>query len=190
MKKYIFLAGVFFLFLIHAKATELHVDKSKNNLVTFISDAPFEDIEGVTNNIDGYIFWAGNDTLNSSDFYFEVGLNNLDTGIGLRNRHMRDNYLETGKYPTAKYRGKLSEIKKNGENEYEIKTTGKFFIHGSEKEVSIIGKITVTENLYHVQCKFEIKLTDFKIKVPKLMFMKISEIIDLRLDFYLKKVTA
>ena len=31
-------------------------------------------------------------------------------------------------------------------------------------------------------------LTDYKIKVPKLMFMKIDETMELKLDFYLKEV--
>ena len=40
-------------------AGEYHVDKERENQVKFISDAPLEDFEGVTDKIDGYIFWEG-----------------------------------------------------------------------------------------------------------------------------------
>ena len=169
-------------------AQELQVDKSKENLVKFISDAPLEDFEGVTKNIDGYVFWKGNDTLSTSEFYFEVDLNTIDTGIGLRNRHMRDNYLETDKHQFAKYNGKLSEVKKNVDGQFEIVTKGKMAIHGVERELEAIGKVTVENGIYRLQCDFELKLTDYEIKVPKLMFMKIDENMKLKLDFHLKEV--
>jgi polyisoprenoid-binding protein YceI len=169
-------------------AKELQVDKSKENLVKFISDAPLEDFEGVTKNIDGYVFWKGNDTLSTSEFYFEVDLNTIDTGIGLRNRHMRDNYLETDKHQFAKYDGKISEVKKIADGQFEIATKGKMTIHGVERKLEAIGKVTVENGNYRLQCDFELKLTDYKIKVPKLMFMKIDENIKMKLDFHLKEV--
>ena len=36
---------------------------------------------------------------------------------------------------------------------------------------------------------FEIKLPDYKIKIPKLMFMKLNELITLKLEFNLKPAT-
>ncbi len=65
-------------------AAEYQVDKSQKNLVKFISDAPMEDFEGVTDKIDGYLFFEGDNLLQGSEMYFEVDLNSLDTGIGLR----------------------------------------------------------------------------------------------------------
>ena len=168
-------------------ATELHVDKTKKNLVKFISDAPIENFSGVTDKIDGYVFWHANDTLKSSEIYFEVDLNSIDTGIGLRNRHMRDNYLETGKYPFAKYRGRLTEIRKIAPGEFEIKVKGKMSIHGEDKNLDTVGKVSINGKSYHLSWDFEVKLTDYKIKVPKLMFLKIDEIIKLEIAFYLKE---
>ena len=75
------------------------MDLKAKNLVAFISDAPIEDIEGVTSAIDGYVIWSGDSlTLDanyeSSEVYFEVELAGLKTGIGLRDSHLRDNEHE------------------------------------------------------------------------------------------------
>ncbi len=39
-----------------------------------------------------------------------------------------------------------------------------------------------------IQARFQVKLPDYKIKIPRIMFFKLSEIIRLELDFYLIKV--
>ncbi len=181
-----FLAGV-------ASAAEYHVDRDQENLVKFISDAPLEDFEGVTDRIDGYVLWKGEDSLvnadfASSQFYFEVELDGLDTGIGLRNRHMRERYLETKKFPFTHYSGSVLSVKKIEPDTYKISTRGVFYIHNVEKEINIEGTAREIGGDFEVSCAFELKLSDFDIEIPKLMFLKIDEVIKVELDFHLKKV--
>ena len=113
---------------INILAQEFHVDQSKENVVKFISDAPLESFEGVTDNIDGYMYLKSIDDLNDNQIYFEVDLTTIDTGIDLRNRHMRDNYLETDKYRFTFYEGRITEISNANENSYNVKTSGKLLI--------------------------------------------------------------
>jgi polyisoprenoid-binding protein YceI len=168
-------------------AGEYQVDKEQENLVKFISDAPMEDFEGVTDKIDGYIFWEGDDFLNKSEIYFEVDLNSLDTGIGLRNRHMRENYLETDKFPFTHFTGKLTKAELVKEGEYAVTAEGTMFIHGVEKPLTVDGTMQTTERGYRIQGKFITPLPDYNIEVPQLMFFKIDENMQLELDFYVKK---
>src|SRR3990167_3638739 len=78
-------------------------DELERDNVSFTSDAPIELVVGRTTKIKGEI------TIDDSlDFKklppkvsFEVDLARIDTGIPLRNEHMRDNFLETKKYPKA-----------------------------------------------------------------------------------------
>ena len=53
---------------------EHQVDKSKKNVVKFISDAPVEDFEGITSSIDGYMLGEKGD-FKGTELYFEVDLN-------------------------------------------------------------------------------------------------------------------
>jgi polyisoprenoid-binding protein YceI len=164
------------------------VDKSKKNVVKFISDAPVEDFEGVTNSIDGYIF-NKEDKLDGSKLYFEVDLNTLDTDIGLRNRHMRENYLETDKYPLASYTGNIVKMAKLEDDHYKATAKGKFKVHGVERDMTIEADIYVYDDVLHVKSQFEVALTDHKIDVPSIMFVKIDENMDVRVDFFLKEVS-
>ena len=161
-------------------AGEFHVDKSSENKVKFISDAPIEDFEGETNSIDGYLYWEGDDLLNQSELYFEVDLNTVDTRIGLRNRHMRENYLHTDKYPKTYFTAKLTKAEKKSDNEYEVEAEGKFFVHGVEKQKMIVGKLLKVDNeKYKISANFVVALSDYNIEVPSIMFYKIDENIDL-----------
>lgn len=169
-------------------SSEYHVDRSKNNSVKFISSAPIENFEGNTKKIDGYVLIAETNALYDAEVYFEVDLNSVDTGIGLRNRHMREDYLHTDKYPIASFKGKINEVSKVSDFEYNVKVTGDMFIHGVTKKIMVSGKIFIGQNSMRITTNFIVKLTDYQIAVPKMMFLKISEDIQLVLDFNLKKV--
>jgi polyisoprenoid-binding protein YceI len=192
-----FSAIILSLFILHPAvdgfAEEYHVDREETNTVKFISDAPFEDFEGVTDKIDGYVLWNGTKLSPDSDysnreFYFEVELASLDTGIGLRNRHMRENYLETDTYPYVSFKGKLTSVAVDSADDYSITGAGIFSLHGFDREISIIANVFNDENGIKVQSEFDIKLSDYNIEIPSLMFLKINETIHLILDFHLKKV--
>jgi polyisoprenoid-binding protein YceI len=166
---------------------EYHVNKSKSNLVKFISDAPLEDFEGVTNKIDGYIYWNADNLLSQSQLYFEVDLNSIDTGIGLRNRHMRENYLETDKYPLTHFKGKLTSASLSPDRTYQVTAEGVMFIHGVEKNITVDGTMIPVNDGYRIQTEFITALTDYNIEVPQIMFFKIDENMQIKLDFYVKR---
>jgi len=124
-----------FLAISISQAAEFHVDKQQKNLVKFISDAPMEDFEGTTSKIDGYMMNEGIDKLIGSEVYFEVDLNSVSTGVGLRDRHMREDYLHTDKYKLTNFKGKISNASKITDSEYDFTANGKKFIHGVTKDI-------------------------------------------------------
>ena len=189
MRSFIFLFIMIVIGIGNLYSSECHVNKSKKNLVKFISDAPIEDFEGKTKKIDGYIFIESMEKLVGSKMYFEVDLKSLDTGIGLRNRHMRENYLHTDKYPFSHFEGEITEAIPDSENRYKVVSEGKIFIHGVSKKIKAEAFITTNGNgSYRIQAKFVVALTDFNIEVPEMMFFKIDEKMDLALDFYVLEV--
>jgi len=171
--------------IIPGLAKEYNVNKSQANQVKFISDAPIESFEGVTDRIDGYIVWQGDDPADQSDIYLEVDLNTLDTGIGLRNRHMRENYLETEKYPFTYFKGRITSAVASDSGFTKVNADGKIFIHGVEKAIQVAGKLTPLADGFRIECKFIVKLSDFNIEIPSIMFYKIDENMDMQLDFYI-----
>jgi polyisoprenoid-binding protein YceI len=184
MKNLIYII-IFLVAFNFANAQEYQVDKTKKNLVKFTSDTPVESFDGVTNKIDGYIYMKS-DNLKDAEIYFEVDLNSIDTGIGLRNRHMRDDYLHTDKYQFTNFKGNITSVKDISQTEFDVVVNGKMFIHGVTRDIKIDGKIYKVPNGYQLKSQFIVKLPDYNIKVPKFMFVRISEDIQLTLDFFVK----
>ena len=174
-----------FLMTVFIFADEYHVDKLAKNEVKFISDAPIENFEGVTDQIDGYLYFEDGDFIKKSQLYFEVDLNSLDTGIGLRNRHMRENYLHTDKYPTTYYKGEIIKSEKVTDIESKIVSEGTIFIHGVEQPLSVEATLIQNGKQFNIQCRYNVKLSDFNIEIPSIMFYKIDETMDIRINFYI-----
>lgn len=166
---------------------EYHVDRKADNMVKFISDAPVEDFEGVTKHIDGYLMHQSDGLTDGSKLYFEVDLRTMDTGIGLRNRHMREDYLHTDKYPFAKFTGRIVSANPAG-GKTKVTVRGHMDIHGVKKSMKIHGTVSERSSSVRIATTFDVKLTDHKIEVPSFMFLKIDETMKLVLNFNLKKV--
>jgi polyisoprenoid-binding protein YceI len=179
-----------FPFLVNAE--EWHVKKSNENLVKFTSSTPVLDFDGITNKIDGYIYWEGDKIFsNNNEIYFEVDLNSVETGIGKRDRDMREDVLETDKWPKTSFRGNIIAVDTNiSSNLYTVTSKGDIFIHGHTKELVIKANISVDGDIMNVTCDFSVFLKDYKIEAPSLLaFIKVAEEIKLHLDFQLSKIS-
>ena len=171
-------------------ADEWHVIKDSNNLVRFTSSTIILDFDGTTNNIDGYIYWEGKEIFSGkNEIYFEVDLNTVKTGNGKRDRDMREDVLETEKWPITYFKGSFIKVeKKDNQNIYSVKILGKMFVHGVEKEIEIPGEIKIVDGVMTVESKFSIYLNDYDIEAPSLLaFIKVAEEIKLKLNFKLKQ---
>lgn len=177
---------------VQAKPVNYIVDDPKGrDLVSFTSDAPVELIVGRTNQIKGQV--SVDDSLDLSKqpvvASFEVDLASIDTGIPLRNEHMRDNFLETAKFPKAIFKVKSigqPAVLKDGQKTT-LKATGEFSLHGKTVAKDIPVDVTYFKNCKSTQGKFEncdlmqIKSTfsvpfkDYAIKRPEIVFQKLAD---------------
>ena len=103
-----------------------------------------------------------------------VKLNNLKTGIALRDKHAREKYLEVAKYPT------ITLVKAEGKKG---KGVGKIQYRGVERDIA--GTYTVSGN--RLKAQFPMKLSDFNIKGIKYMGVGVDDEIKVNIDVPLKK---
>jgi polyisoprenoid-binding protein YceI len=171
-----------------AAGQELHVDLGAANTVRFISRASIEEFEGVTDQIDGYVLLDG-PTLtgetggDETELYLEVDLASLDTGIGLRNRHMRNNYLEVEDFPYASYSGAIVRSDPMAEGGHRVTSRGSFTVHGVSRDMEIPCDVTSAGDVYRATCSFQVLLSDHDIEIPRIMFLKLANEIRVELDF-------
>lgn len=174
------------LFLSFIRAAELKVDTTRDNPVKFFANSTFGSFEGVTDEIRGSLSWEGEDTMSTGEVYFEVDLETFDTGIGLRNSHMREKYLETDKFPKAIYNGQITAWQETSAGVYQVESKGTMTIHGVEKSFPATAKLYQTESGYRVVTNLKLDITEFNINKPRFLLTSMDKMVRLRLVFYLK----
>jgi polyisoprenoid-binding protein YceI len=94
----------------------------------------------------------------------------------LMEEQFNESYLESSKYPNAKFVGAITELDKLKQNGVHLVTiTGQLTLHGVTKDVTGQGAITVSNgSIESVAAKLDAKLTDFKVEIPSAVTNKIS----------------
>ena len=154
-----------------------------NGRIQFKSDAPLELIQAVSNEMRGII-----DT-EQRTFAFSVEMRSFQGfNSPLQRVHFNENYLETNRYPKATFSGKIIETNDcNKEGTYEVRSKGKLIVHGLEQERIIRGTIKIANGMIQLRSAFTVLLDEHQISIPKIMFQKISEEIEVIIEANLEK---
>lgn len=121
--------------------------------------------------------WAGELT---------VALESLETGISLRDQHLRDNYLEVGKaagYSSAVMReirlsGKARDLQ-GGKGAF----TATLRLHGVEKSVQGQAEFRRSGPMLHVRASFPVTLQDFGIARPRYLGVGVRDVVTVQVAF-------
>ncbi len=155
--------------------------------VRFLSKATMESFEGKTDRVTGAITFDPERLADSVTVRVEVDLASLDTGIGLRNRHMRENHLETGTYPTAVFTGGVvskasaGALPRGGKAEFRM--AGTFSLHGVERALVVPVTVERAEagagagagDRLHIRARFPVSLEEYGIDRPQFLVMKLAD---------------
>lgn len=109
---------------------------------------------------------------------FHLPLDSISTGIAMRDKHTKEKYLETAKYPTADYVVKDCPLKVG-----EATCDGSLTLHGVTKPVSL--KFVVTEGTpkqLKIATDFTVKLTDYGIAIPTFANITVADEVKVHVD--------
>lgn len=145
--------------------------------IKFVSKAPVESFEGKTSAVSGRLA-LDPDSGGLLDLRVVVDMATLDTGIKMRNGHMRKNHLHTDEFPTATFAG--GEIVSGdgplpAQGELELVVEGTLTLHGVEREVRIPVTLSREGDAVRVRCEFQVRLSDYEIPRPRFLIMKLGE---------------
>jgi polyisoprenoid-binding protein YceI len=151
------------------------------NLIRFESKAPMESFDGSTKTVSGKLALDPAAIGDSLDLAIEVDLASFDTGVKLRNQHMCENHFQTDKFPKSTFQGG-KVVKGAGTSlldgkEHEILLEGVLDLHGVKKTIQAPVKLTYKPQPagVHMSTTFMVKLSDYEIPRPQMLFMKLSE---------------
>ena len=109
--------------------------------------------------------------------------------LGLMQEHFNENYMESNKFPKSTFEGVIQNFNfEKLENNYTNFTIeGEIEIKGVKKNISTIARIKKTDYGIDLNTSFNIKLSDYKIKIPRLVFKKIDENVVVNLNYSYEK---
>lgn len=158
---------------------------TKNGFIKFYSDAPLEKIEAANRQVNAAI-----DT-KTGDFVFKVLMKSFVFPKALMQEHFNENYVESDKYPEAKFIGKITNLKdidflKDGI--YNALVEGKLTIHNETKDIQAKGTIEVKQDKLNCDSKFNVTVADYKIKIPNTVANNIGKIVEVTVQITLEKL--
>jgi polyisoprenoid-binding protein YceI len=113
-----------------------------------------------------------------------VGLSTLDTGIELRNRHMREKYLEVQKYPTAVLVVDRSTLRLPDDGrDSSGAANGTITIHGQSHPVSLEYKVHRARDAFNVTGAVHVNMNDYGIQVPSYLGITVKPDVDVAAVF-------
>jgi polyisoprenoid-binding protein YceI len=119
---------------------------------------------------------------------FVVPLATLKTGIALRDRHMREKYLQTDKYPEAVLVVPWSNIRLPEDGQSVTQTvTGQMTLHGKTKDVPVTYTVRKNGEVYATTGKVPLNIKDFGIDIPGYMGVTVKPDIQTAVAFDFKR---
>lgn len=169
-------------------------DKAGRNQITFFSTTPLENINGTVNAISGSLSFDIANFAKTAKGKITVKVASMNTGIELRNSHMKSaNWLDEKKYPEITFELKSVEAaKQTADNKIEFKAKGNFTLHGVTKEITTDVEVVFLDeseqtqkrapgDLLGLRTKFKIKLSDYDVD-NAVIGNKVSEDIEVTLN--------
>ena len=115
-----------------------------------------------------------------------VPLDKVSTGIGLRDTHMHEKYLETPKYPTAELSLPRPGVRFPNDGEtVDASAPGTLTLHGKSLPVSVHYKAVRKGNAYQVQADFHLNMNDYGIVTPSYLGITVKPGVDVTVSFRL-----
>jgi polyisoprenoid-binding protein YceI len=118
---------------------------------------------------------------------FTVDLEALKTGIALRDRHMKEEYLQVDRYPRAVLTISRLDVALVPDGPafgaVTVPFEGSLLLHGVEKPVTGQAKVSRSDSKVTVNAGFTITLGEFGIEVPKYLGITVAEKVDVKAAF-------
>ncbi len=103
-------------------------------------------------------------------------INEFKFKVPLMEEHFNENYMETSKYPNAKFSGQLTNFdasKLTSKGSYDLE--GDLTLHGVTKKVKTKMTLVLAGGKVMANCNFTVHAQDYKIEIPSLVKEKFAE---------------
>ena len=166
-------------------------DDQGRNQATFFSNAPFEDITGLSNDVEGWVSLDIQDVKNTLTGEISIETASIKTGVEARDEHLSSSgWLSAESYPNITFVIKEIEMISNETgNKLRLSVLGDFTVRGVTKQIysnvtieyleeSELTKTRMPGDLLGVKAKFNINLSDYGVR-HMLIGKRVSEEVEI-----------
>lgn len=143
---------------------------AKNAYISFHSSTPLEDILGESNEAVTIL------NAETGEIGFQAIMTTFHFKRALMEEHFNENYMESTKFPKAKFNGKIEGFSKDmlSAPVADIKVIGILSVHGVDKTVTAPAKLGLENGKLVATSKFKVTPEEFGITIPALVRDKIG----------------
>jgi len=163
------------------EARQFAFDQSQSS-ISFVASSTLHPVKGKAKQFSGKIVLPSLSDLSTGSVTLVLEASSLDTDHEGRDKIMRENCLDTGRFPTVQFKS----LEVHGESKsYSLGQTGKAEIqglldlHGVQKKIVIPVEYRLTDQAVLVNGKTIVKMSEFKIPEPKFLFLRVKDDIEI-----------
>lgn len=155
--------------------------KSKEGEISFFSEAPLENIDAINKEAKGVF------DLSNGNIAFSVPITGFEFDKSLMQKHFNERYMESEKFPNATFTGSIENFNPSTSGEKQVIAKGEMTIHGVTKRVEIPGTIELSDGNIKMRSTFIIRLEDYDVKIPQVLWQNIAEEVEVKVAFNFDK---
>jgi hypothetical protein len=172
---------VIILLPLHALSQKRYA--AEKSFISFFSEGVIEEIKATNTKVTSILDLANGEVaylLSPKDFQFEKKLMQV---------HFNEKYMESEKYPRSTFQGKILGYNAGDMHMQNVKAVGKLTIHGVTKDIDVPGTLHIEGNTVTLRSKFVVKLEDYNIKIPQIVWQNIAQQVEVTIHFLYRPVT-
>ncbi len=166
-------------------------DNQGRNQATFHSSTPLDEVDGLSQEIDGKISFNVSDVKNTLKGEISLPTQSLKTGIRMRDKDMKEaKWLDAERYPTISFKiDSVTGVKILAPNKLQVNVIGGFTLHGVTKKIPVEATMTYLDespatearepgDLLGITSKFSITLSQYGVQ-NMVLGSRVSDKIDI-----------
>lgn len=186
MRQLIALAALAAAPALFAQSKMYEIKPHAASVAEFHAEDTYDSFDGKTNAVSGTIV-ADPAKPAAASVVLTIDMSSLDTGVALRNKEMRETYLQTPRFPTATFKSVsvAGPAAIAAGQPADVNVTGDFTLHGVTKRMTFPVHVTLlADGRLHAIANFKVKMPDFGISVPHNILVTVEDMVPVRLDVW------
>ena len=175
---------VLFILLLILTGNELQAQqtfRTTSGEVHFNASTPLEDIDARNKKVNAIL------KTESGDFASVLLVREFEFRRKLMQEHFNENFMESGRFPKAHLRAKLQGLDSIALSAGgTCQLVGTLTIHGVSREFNTRARLRPGPRTLLLEAAFVLRPEDFDIEVPKILFNKIAEEVDVKVSLPLE----